>query len=215
MLEGFFGFLQALGIQARVLRWDIPIDKNDQHFAKNQLGDTPVLVINACSSARARNFRNWHAKRYAAVAEYAHRTYGLQTVLTGGPAHNERDMADAIIDHAKVEIMNLVGTTTIAQLHAVLARARVVIAPDTGPLHIASAAGVPVIGLYATSNPGRTGPYRSPQWVVSRYPQAVARYLGKSVDDVRWGTRARNPEALDLIQVDDVSGKLDEVMSAG
>ena len=214
VIDGFFGFLDAIGINEHVKRWDIPISEQDEEFARSRLGDKPTLVINACSSSRARNFRNWRAERYAAVIDYAQKSYGLNIVLTGGPTDIEREMADSIVDKASDDVTNLVGQTTISQLYAVLAAARVVVAPDTGPTHLASAAGTPVIGLYASSNPLRTGPYNSRQWVVNQYPAAVEKYLHKSVDDVRWGQRVRDPAALDLLGFDQVIAMLDKVMAS-
>ena len=214
VLDGFFGFLEALGINDRDLRWDIPICEEDQRFAQDVLAGAQVLLINACTSSRLRNFRNWRAERYAAVVDYAQKSYGLKAVLTGGPDVSERDMAAKICEKAGTEVTNLVGETTISQLYALLAGARVVIAPDTGPLHLAVATGTPAIGLYASSNPLRTGPYRAQQWVVNQYPAAVRKYLQKEVDSVRWGQRVRDPNALDLIGFDQVIAMLDRVLAS-
>ena len=93
-------------------------------------------------------------------------------------------------------------------LLALLQRATVVLCPDSGPAHMATAVGTPVVGLYATSNRHRTGPYRSQHLVADRYPQAVERTLGKSVDEIRWGRRVRDPGAMDLIAVVDVTDRL-------
>ena len=72
--------------------------------------------------------------------------------------------------------------------------------------------GMPVIGLYATSNPLRTGPYLSQRWVVNKYPEALREDGGKNVDEVNWGQRVRSPDAMDLISVAEVVAKLDELM---
>ena len=77
---------------------------------------------------------------------------------------------------------------------------------------MATAAGIPVVGLYATSNPQRTGPYLSQGLVVNRYPEAVAREFDKPVSAVRWGERVRDPAAMDLIAVDDVIARVDAVL---
>ena len=105
---------------------------------------------------------------------------------------------------------NLVGRTSLKQLYALIAAADVVLCPDSGPAHMATAAGTPVVGLYATSNPERTGPYLSRSLCVNRYPDAAERYLGKPVSDLRWGERVRHPGAMALITNDDVIGKFDE-----
>jgi heptosyltransferase I len=106
-------------------------------------------------------------------------------------------------------VTDLIGRTTLKQLLALIARASVVVCPDSGPAHMATAVATPVVGLYATSNRHRTGPYLSQHLVVDRYPQAVQREFGKRVEDLRWGERVRNPGAMELIEVADVTAKLD------
>lgn len=215
VLDGFFDFPRALGIERRELRWDIPVPEAAAAFAREHLPDGErYLAINPCTSARVNNWRNWSAERYAAVADHAARVHGLRTVLTGGPASAERDMAAAIAAHAHHEVVDLVGGTTTKELLAVLARAEVTIAPDTGPAHIANAAGTPVIGLYATSNPERTGPYLWRAWCVNRYPEALRAECGLGADQARWGRRVRSPEAMQRITVADVSGRLDALLAS-
>jgi heptosyltransferase I len=74
---------------------------------------------------------------------------------------------------------------------------------------MSTAVGTPVVGLYATSNRHRTGPYASQHLVVDRYPDAVRAEFGVEVDAIRWGRRVRNPSAMDLITVEDVVERLD------
>jgi len=214
VLDGFFGFLQAVGISPQAPQWSLPIPAEAIEFAQQQLAsDQPILVINPCSSNRSRNFRNWSAKRYAQVAQHANERHGMQVVLTGSPHPIETEMAAAIQAKSNLPIINLVGKTRIKQLLAVLNRASVVISPDTGPAHMANALGKPVIGLYASSNPKRTGPYNSLHWSVNRYPDAVKTYLHKDESEVRWGQRVRHPETMLLIQTAEVIEKLDAILA--
>ena len=60
-----------------------------------------------------------------------------------------------------------------------LSRATAVLTPDSGPAHMATAVGTPVLGLYAATNPARSGPYYSRQWCVDRYPLAARTLLGR------------------------------------
>jgi heptosyltransferase I len=76
---------------------------------------------------------------------------------------------------------------------------------------MATAVQTPVIGLYATSNPDRTGPYLSRDLTVNAYPEAVRKFLGKSVEEVRWGQRVRDPRAIGLIRLARVNEQLDRV----
>lgn len=214
VIDGFFGFLEALGIGERLMRWDLPIAADSQAFAESRMaGGSDWLAINACTSARANNWRNWSAERYAAVIDHAAAHHGMRTVLTGGRAAAEREMAAAIRERVRAPVVDLVGQTSPKDLLAVLARARVTVAPDTGPAHIATAAGTPVIGLYATSNPERTGPARWREWTVNRYPEALEAEYGLGVGDVRWGRRVRDPAAMARITVADVTRRLDALLA--
>ena len=73
---------------------------------------------------------------------------------------------------------------------------------------MATAVGTPVVGLYATTNRHRAGPYNSQDLVVDKYPEAVRSEFGASVDEISWGRRVRNPDAMSLITVADVRPKL-------
>jgi heptosyltransferase I len=80
---------------------------------------------------------------------------------------------------------------------------------------MATSVATPVIGLYATSNPYRTGPYLSLQHVVNAYPEALLKFLHKKVSDVRWGQRVRDADAMHLIQLTDVKNRVDQIMTKG
>ncbi|HKJ89358.1 MAG TPA: glycosyltransferase family 9 protein [Gammaproteobacteria bacterium] len=214
VLDGFFDFLVALGLHERELRWDIPVPEEARAFADEHLpADAPVLAINPCSSVRPRNWRNWDPGRYAAVADHAMRVRGMQVVLTGGPAPREREIGEAVAGAMEHPPVNLVGRTSLKEMLAVLERAEALVAPDTGPAHMGTAAGIPVIGLFGTSNPLRTGPYLSQRWAVNRYPENLRRYGGTSLEEAAWGKRVRHPEAMGAIEVADVTARLDEVMA--
>jgi heptosyltransferase I len=210
VMDGLLEFPEALGIACTQPRWDIPVDAADRKFAAQVAdGSAPVLVLSPCTGQRFRNFRNWRVERYAAVADYAHDRYGAKVVLTGGMSAIEHEYGQGIAKDCRTTPLNLIGQTTLKQLLALLEQAAVVLCPDSGPAHMATAVGTPVVGLYATSNRLRTGPYNSQHLVVDKYPEAVAAEFRTSVDRIRWGRRVRNPDAMDLITVADVKAKLD------
>ena len=227
VLDGFFEFLKALGLNERQLLWDIPIPLKDQRWAEHLMNGQRVLIINPSSSQRLNNWRSWGANNYAALIAYAIEEYDLRVILTGGPADNEMVLAQDILscpllsNHRErlSQIDNLVGKTSLKQLAALMQKSLAVVAPDTGPAHIANALGKPIIGLYVTSNPKRTGPYIANQALtdltVNCYPQALLKYEKCTEADVPWGKRVRNADALDLITIDSVKAKLDKLFGAG
>lgn len=215
VMDSLFGFAETCGIKQRHLRWDIPVPAEAEAYAQHQIPDgTPTLIISPCANERFRNFRNWRAQRYAAVADYAAEKLNLRVLLTGGSSEVERAYGAAILAAARTLPVNLIGRTDLKQLLALLQRAVVLIAPDSGPAHLATAAGTPVIGLFASTNPERAAPYFSRGWCVNRYPDAMRQFNRRDPETAAWGARVREPGAMDLISIADVTSKLDELMAA-
>ncbi len=207
-MEAMMSFATAIGAAERPLRWDIPLSDKDREFARDYTDDDrPLVVISPCSSQRARNYRNWDVRNYAATIEHLESQYDARIVLTGGPSAPELEYGAALASDS--DARNLVGQSSLKQLAALIQAADLVICPDSGPAHMATAFGTTVIGLYATSNPDRTGPYLSRNFTINRYPDAIRRFLDKNVADIAWGQRVREPDAMDLVTVDDALQKVD------
>jgi len=208
VLDGFASFLDPLGLPSADPEWQIPLGQEDLAFARRQLQPgRPVLVINPCSSHR---LRNWCPTRYAAVADHAITRHLFQVILTGGPARHEQELGRQIASMMGQPVLNLIGRDTLKQGAALLAAADLVIAPDTGPAHIASAMGTPIIGLYAATNPRRSGPYRSLDWCVDKYDQAARKYRHQPASELKWGTKLEYPGVMDLIEVGEVTERIDQ-----
>jgi heptosyltransferase I len=211
VLDSFLEFPKRLGLHPRI-EWNLPISADALDSVRHKISGDHWLVINPCAVAKSRDWRNWTAEGYAIVADYAAERLGLTVVLTGGPSMDERNMADRIFSICRLKPLNLVGNTSLQELAAIISRASAVIAPDTGPAHIASAVGTPIIGLYAATNPQRAAPYRYKQYVVNKYPQALEKYYGLSIGDAPWGKRIRNAEAMKLIEPLEVVEMLERVL---
>ena len=206
-LEAMMSFAETIGADPRPIRWDIPLDDDDREFAAGfKSPNMPLVVISPCSSQRSRNYRNWSVENYAACIAHL-RAKRCRVIITGGPSDLEKRYAQALSSNGAAD--DLVGKTTLKQLLALLDEADLVICPDSGPAHMATTVNTPVLGLYATSNPERTGPFASRQLTVNRYPDALKRFSNKRVSDARWGERVRHPDAMDLISVDEVFAKID------
>jgi len=207
-LEAMMSFAAAIGASPKPIRWDIPIDAAEREFAAGyREPQRPLVVISPCSSNRSRNFRNWSIENYETTIRHLN-SQQCQVLLTGGPSDLEVEYGAALSAGGLAE--NLVGKTSLKQLAALINEADLVICPDSGPAHMATAFATPVLGLYATSNPNRTGPYASRELTVNRYPDAAEKYLGKSVEQLRWGQRVRHPDAMNLITVADVVDRIDD-----
>ncbi len=212
VIDSFFSFLETIGLDDRVYDWSLPVKDSAEDFADANVGSLNGFVaISPCSS---NPLRDWDAKRYAKIADYVMDNLGQAIILCGGPSEAEVAMGKDIEDAMKSRPLNLIGKTTLKENLAVLKRANLLISPDSGPAHMATCADTPVIGLYATSNPGRTGPYRSIDHCVDVYDQASRKYLGKPASEIKWGKKLVYPGAMDLITLDQVIEKLDTVFKA-
>ncbi|WP_234500154.1 glycosyltransferase family 9 protein [Stenotrophomonas maltophilia] len=201
VLDAIGSFCEPLGLRQTDVSWDLAVPQSAYEWAAAQWQDDgrPVLMISPCSSHVR---RNWYADRYAAVANHAAQR-GWQVVLCGGRSELERSMADAIQAQLHTPALDLVGKDTLKQLPALLARANLVMTPDSGPMHIANAMGAKVLGLHAASNPNRSGPYSDRRYCVDRYDDAARKYLAKQAADLKWGTKIEFDDVMELITVED------------
>ena len=210
VLDSFFGFLVCLGIKDRLVEWNIPLPENARAYAERLIPDAqPTLVISPCSS---HTLRNWRAERYAAVADYAVRRHHMRVILCGGPSALEVETGAAIEKAASSTLINQIGRDTLPELLALLGRSTALLSPDSGPAHMATMVGTPVIGLYAPTNPARSGPYLSRLWCVDAYAQAARRFRGRAPEKLPWAEKIEQRGVMDLISVDQVTAKLDELL---
>ncbi|MTD53388.1 glycosyltransferase family 9 protein [Amycolatopsis sp. RM579] len=161
-------------------------------------GETPYVVVHPAASAPAR--RPSTAQSAAMVAALA--AAGHRVLVTGGKA--ESGLTAAVSGRHGTD---LGGATTLPELAAVLDGASVVVAPNTGPAHLAAAVGTPVVSLFApVVSAARWAPYRVPRVL-----------LGEQSAPCR-DSRARTcPVAghpcLDSIEPDEVVAAAEELMS--
>lgn len=100
----------------------------------------------------------------------------LQVVLTGG--ESERRLVESIRSRTRRGTFSLVGQLSLGELAAVLAPAAMLIANNTGPVHLAAALGTPVVDLYALTNP-QHGPWQVPHRVL--FHDVPCRFCYRSV----------------------------------
>jgi heptosyltransferase I len=212
VLDSFMGFAHACGIETGRPHWDLSPPEDALEYARGVIGDDrPTLLINPCSSHRA---RNWSADRYAAVADHAAATHQMRIVLVGGRSSLEAQMGDAIVRASRAAIVNQIAKDSLPQLLGLMSRSTVLLSPDSGPAHMATMVGLPVIGLYAATNPERSGPYYSRQWCVDKYDEAARKFLGRTKAQIPWTTKIEQPGVMDLITVSEVTEKLDALIAS-
>jgi heptosyltransferase I len=103
--------------------------------------------------------KRWPVDRFASLVKPLRDEFNLQAVVAGSP--DERSLAEQVRGAT-----NVAGKTTLRQLVALLDRAALVVANDSGPMHMAAALGRPLVTPFGPTNPVRTGPYRRDDAVI-------------------------------------------------
>ncbi len=209
VLDGLLAFGHTLGIQDMAPSWQIPFSEKDAAWAQAQLAADKrnLVVVPAASKA----YKNWTAEGYGEVIRHAQQR-GFNVILAGSPAQIELDLASAVETQLSEPVNNLVGKSSIKQMLALLSAADLVIAPDTGPAHMANAVDTPVVGLYAHHNPARTGPYQYRDYVVSAYQEAIQAEHKQPIETLDWRTRVQDKQAMKRIQSSQVIAMFDQAV---
>ena len=156
--DQYFEFLRYLGIDPEPVEWCLgpkPEERDWQRSFTAQF-DRPLASIVVATSKKE---KDWLPERWAAVCDILSEKHGLQPVLVGGDTERERIAAEKIVSLSKAKPFSALGSG-LRKLVSILDASEVVLAPDTGPLHISVALGRPVISLIGYTDPRRTGPYR-------------------------------------------------------
>jgi heptosyltransferase I len=213
VLDSFMRFAQACGIETPTIpRFAVALPADARDYAASVVTDPsrPTLLISPCSS---HVLRNWRAEYYAAVADHAAAAHGMRVVLVGGRSALEKRMGEQIGAAAREPLLNQVGKDTLPQLLGLMAASTALLTPDSGPAHMATMVGLPVLGLYAATRSARAGPYLSRDWCIDKYDAAARKYYGRPGSEVPWTLKIEKPGVMDLIPVHEVIAKLDTLLS--
>jgi heptosyltransferase I len=214
VMENFFSFLKKIDIKNKFLDWQTDSMLDMSYIEKINVNKfIPYAAINPFTSARVNNYREWDYDNYGTIAEYLFNEYSINTFFLGKVS---KDKKDKFSEHIKSSsnIVNLINKTTLIEMLSVLSKCKFYIGPDSGALHMANMLSLPIIGLYATSNPLRTGPYLNQKYVINKYNEAMLKFLNKEKNDIKWGARVRDKDAMKLISLNDVKNKIKEVIKS-
>ncbi len=144
--------------QAWGAEFPLPHDPVAEAWCESEFGGREVAIVNPGAGWGA---KCWPVERYTEVAR-ALVSEGLLVLVNIGPREEQLGRA---MKSANIRPI----ICSVGQLIALCRRARLLVGGDTGPLHLAAALGVPVVGIYGPTDPARNGPVGSPN-VVLRNP---------------------------------------------
>jgi lipopolysaccharide heptosyltransferase I len=159
VVDQYLALLEPLGVAARRVTFRLPAHDTaearvDDFFAESGLKPHGRVVV--LNPGAGRPAKRWPVDRFAELAARLGREASARVLVLWGPG--EEAAAQTI---ARAPAAVLAPPTDVETLTAVMRRASVVVAADTGPLHVAAAVGAPCVGLYGPTSAARNGPYGS------------------------------------------------------
>ena len=159
MVETNLALAAALGAKSGPVRFPLPPGNPEllpgglSADLAADLAQDGYAVINPGAGWRS---KLWPAERYAQVSDALAQEYSLPVVLNCGPG--EEELAQQVARACK-HSRAWVYSGEVPGLIALLRGSRLMVGPDTGPVHLAAALGVPTVGLFGPTDPRRNGPY--------------------------------------------------------
>lgn len=161
-VEHNLAVLRALGGTAEDDRTELWVTSADESYAEQVLSRHGVgekfPVFGISPSHGNSELKQWPISSYAELCMELVGRYDGTIVVFGGPG--EEPLGRQIEERVPANVINLIGKTTLRQMAGVMKRCHLFIGNDAGPLHIATAIGAPVIGIYGSSCHHRFGPWK-------------------------------------------------------
>jgi heptosyltransferase-1 len=163
---------QALSLAEAVIRRsaaaprvEFPIDQDAENKITALTADSPGFAI--LNPGAGWGAKRWPAERYGLVAKELAKD-GLHSLVNYGPG--EEELAASVEASSEGAARKI--SCTVSELIALTRRARLFIGGDTGPMHLAAALQVPVVGLFGPTNPARNGPFGT-RFIVLRSASSI------------------------------------------
>lgn len=198
--DQYFEFLDYLRVpHDRQPEWNLGPWPDERQWQTQWLAqfDRPLAALVIATSKPQ---KDWLPERWAAVCDALYSDYGVQPVLVGGRSPRELEAERIIMQRASHKPHSALGSG-MRRLVSILDASSLVIAPDTGPLHMTVALNRPAISLLGYTNPKRTGPYRR------FHDLMIDAYADPGEDYVP--TMENRPGRMERITVDDVLNRIE------
>jgi ADP-heptose:LPS heptosyltransferase len=159
----------AAGESKRPHNGDLPyefpifVSPEDQTYVDDAIADTGRLAI--VNPGGAWITKLWPARRYAEIIDWLWHEHAIKSFVTYGPG--EEDLAQQVVSESRSGNCAMF-VSTLKQFVALARRANLFLGGDTGPLHLAAAAGTPIVGLYGPTSPERNGPFNVSDMTIGR-----------------------------------------------
>jgi ADP-heptose:LPS heptosyltransferase len=190
-------------------RLELWLDDADRQFAAELYAahgaDTADFILGVGVGAGSPR-RQWPVERYVEVARWSLANRGGFVLVAGG--EDDRESGEQIRAALGPRVINAAGAAPVRGMAALLARCRLFVGNDSGPMHVAAAMGVPVVEVSChpeggspdhENSPVRFGPWRVPHQIVRPAAPRLPCLTGCTADA---------PHCIDGISTDNVTGRI-------
>ncbi len=166
----YLDLLSKLGLETRPPALKLSVPPSEIAAAQERLVsqgldlNRPIVVLSPGASYGPA--KRWPASRFAQLAGAIQNQKGAEILVIGSAG--EADIGAAIASGMNRKPAVLTGQTTLAQLLGLISQAALVVSNDTGPMHLANALRVPVVGIFGPTDPAVTGPLEQPSRAVKK-----------------------------------------------
>ena len=166
----YLDLVAGLGLKPGSPTLRLTVTEEEKNQARRHLDETgvdpgrPLLILSP--GAGYGPAKRWPASRFAALASLFQERKNAAVVITGSAS--EIPIAAEISSCLNKKPLSLTGKTTLPELKGLISLARLFISNDSGPMHLANALGVPVVGIFGPTDPAVTGPLEQPAAVVKK-----------------------------------------------
>jgi heptosyltransferase-2 len=166
----YLDLLSGLGLETRPPKLQLSVPQSEKGAAQERLVslgldlNRPLVVMSP--GATYGPAKRWPATRFAQLAGVFQNQRDAEILIIGSAGETEIAASIAFGMDRKPAV--LTGQTTLTQLLGLINQAALVISNDTGPMHLANALGVPVVGIFGPTDPAVTGPFEQPSRAVKK-----------------------------------------------
>ena len=181
------------------------LSKDELQYANETLHNFNIfpgsMIIGINPGAAYGSAKRWYPERFAKVSSALVNKYKANIIIFG--SQQESGIASEIENLSGVPVINMAGKTTIRGLMSLIKQCSVFITNDSGPMHIAAALATPVVAIFGSTDPGKTGPMGDGNVVIRKNADCSPCFMRKCPTDLK---------CMDLITVDDVIAGVDKIL---
>ncbi len=159
VLDNYLDTVAPLGIRVKDPRLELYTGREDDAYADDLFSREGLSsgVVIALNPGASNPVKQWSAGQFSELADALAENVSAKIIIVGGK--EDAALAASIAGNMKkVSPLMLAGKTTLLELGSILRKCDLLVSGDTGPLHLATAVGTHVVGLFGSVDPARTGP---------------------------------------------------------